>query len=362
MSEAPRRRLRAALAVVASCWLAGCGEPPPVRESLLVFGSEARLELRGVAAARARPTLQAAAAALQAMHRDWHPWQPGALTEFNAALAGGAVVPVPASLRGPLARSRELAAASDGLFNPAIGGLVALWGFHTSDYPIQAPPPAAEALLAWRAAVPVLDDLEQVADGVRSRHPLLQLDFTALAEGLAATALAGQLRAAGSDDALIALGGDVHVLGRAGQRPWQVAIRDPFAPPGTAFAAVELHDGEALFSSGSYARFREGPGGGRWPHVLDPRTGLPVRGVATVAVLHDDPVLADAAATALMVAGPARLAELAERMGVRCVLLLTEDDTLLLTAAMQARIRLQRAPARQAPLLPPAGPCRAPTG
>jgi FAD:protein FMN transferase len=352
-----RGPVRAGLLATLCAALLACTEPSPLRESLLVFGTEAQIELRSADMVAARAALTRSAAELNRLHRDWHPWEPGALTHFNDALAGGAAVAIPEVLQLPLARGRELAVASDGLFNPAIGRLVDLWGFHTHDYPVHTPPPAADVLLAWREDVPTLAQLELLDDGrVRSLHPQLQLDFTAMAEGFAASLVAEHLLQAGVAHAMIAIGGDVLVLGDAGRRPWQVGVRDPF-DEGALLAGIALHDGEALFSSGSYARYRESPLGGRWPHVIDARSGLPARGVAAVSVLHRDPVLADAAATALMVAGPTRLAEVAERLGVRCVLLLTEDDTLLATTAMHARLRLLREPTRRAPPLPPDGDC-----
>jgi FAD:protein FMN transferase len=361
MSERRGRAHAALLAALCCGLLAACGEPLPLRESLLVFGTEAHIEVRHADEGAARAALARSAAELNRLHRDWHPWEPGTLTAFNAALGDGDAVAVPEALQAPLERGRELAEASDGLFNPAIGRLVDLWGFHTHDYPIHTPAPGADVLLAWREDVPSLAQLEILDDGrVQSRHPQLQLDFTAMAEGYAASIVAGHLQAAGVAHALIAIGGDLLALGDAGGRPWQVGVRDPFGDDAAPLAGIALGDGEALFSSGSYARYREVPVGGRWPHVLDARSGLPARGVAAVSVLHRDPVLADAAATALMVAGPARLADVAARMGVRCVLLLTEDDTLLATAAMQQRLRLLREPTRRAPPLPPDGDCHAP--
>ena len=79
---------------------------------------------------------------------------------------------------------------------------------------------------------------------------------------------------------------------------------------------------------------------------------MPSRGVATVSVLHDDPLLADAAATALMVGGPARFSELLNRLDIRCALLMTEENELMVTAAMRQRLSLQRQPV---PLGPPLG-------
>ena len=145
----------------------------------------------------------------------------------------------------------------------------------------------------------------------------------------------------GISNALITLGGDVYALGSNHGEAWRVGIRDPF---GNVLAGVELKGREALFSSGNYNKFRESPDGARWPHVLDPRTGMPASGVAAVAVLHPDPVLADVAATALLIGGPARFIELSQRLRLGCVLLLTEQNELMVSRAMLARIELQREP------------------
>lgn len=363
MSERRRRagRLAALVLLGMLALLAaspGCErEPARVRETLHVFGSEATIELVGVEPAAAGPVLAEIAALLNAMHRDWHAWEPSALTELNAAFARGESARLPETLREPIMRSRPIALRSDGLFNPAVGRLMQLWGFHTSEHPIRTPPPGEAVLAEWRRRVPSLFDLQFDGDRVSSRHPALQLDFGAIAEGLAAERVAAVLRRAGIDHALIAIGGDIHALGQAGGRPWQVGIRDPFGANDAVLAGVELQDGESLFTTGNYARFRQAPSGARWPHVVDPRSGLPVRGVATVSVLHDDPVLADAATTALMVAGPARFAELANRLGIRCALLLTDQNELMLTLAMSARVSLQRQPVPLGPPLGAAGSC-----
>ncbi len=355
------RRLLAALAASMLVLLAGCGrEPERHRETLHVFGSTAQLDLVDAAPERRTPVLAAIAAELNRLHRDWHPWEPGALTELNAALARGERVPLPASIDELIKHSRPIAMRSDGLFNPAIGRLIAMWGYHTSDYPVRTPAPDDEALQTWRRRVPTLFDLVHDGEQVFSRHPALQLDFAAIAEGAAARRVVALLRAAGLSNALLTLGGDVVALGDAGGRPWRVGLRDPFGEAGSAFASVDLHDGEALFSSGNYARYRTAPDGTRWPHVLDPRSGLPVRGVAAVSVLHHDPLLADAAATALMVGGPARFAELSNRLGIQCALLLTERDELIITTAMQQRLTLQRPVAMLGPPLGIAAPCHRP--
>lgn len=350
MPRGPRGR--AVLLCCALVMLAGCADrtPPPYRAELLVFGGPASLELRGVQPDEAEATVNELAVDFAGFDRDWHPWRAGVLTTVNAAFARGIVADAPDSLLALVERSRAYRDLTDGLFDPAIGGLVHLWGFHTSDYPVTTPPPAAAELDRWLAAAPTLADVEVLAGGrLRSRNPTVQLDFGAIAEGVAAEHAARVLAGRGIGNALVSLGGDVLALGRADGRAWQVAIRDPFgATPEDVLGAVELVGHEALFTSGGYSKFREAADGARWPHLLDPRTARPANDVATVSVLHPDPVLADVAATALFIAGPDRFAALAARLRTGCVLLLTDRDELLLTTAMQARLVLHRVPRHRA--------------
>jgi thiamine biosynthesis lipoprotein len=354
----PLAPVRPAITVLVLAFLLAAGgctrEPEPLSESLFVFGGEATLEVRGVPEAQARPALAEIAAAFNTLHRDWHAWEPGALTELNAAFARGERSRPPASLRDLILRSQPLSIRSDGAFEPAIGELMQLWGFHTSEFPVTAPLPTRAQVDAWRARRPSVVDVVVEGDTVYSLNPAVQLDFGGIAEGVAVEVATTILERHRVRDALLSLGGDIYALGSAGRRPWRVAIRDPY---GGALAELDLHDREALFSSGNYNKFREAPSGGRWSHILDPRTGQPVLGSSAVSVLHRDPVLADVAATALMVGGPARFADLSARLDVRCALLLTEENEMIVTAAMHARLRMRREPVMLGEPIGADGPC-----
>lgn len=321
---------------------AGCTRGPEPRfETLHVFGTTTEIELRGADPARAQAALAEISAQLNQRHLEWHAWEPSDLTRINAAFAAGESAPAPASVIDLVERAKPLSEASDGLFDPAIGGLIEAWGFHTSTFPVQSPQPSAEKLAAWRRQRPRIGDVS-VADGrLSSRNPSAQLDFGALAEGVAAELMLATLRRHGVSQALVSLGGDVVALGDGGGRAWQVGIRDPF---GGVLGGVVLGDGEALFSTGNYNKFRASASGARYPHILDPRTGYPARGAAAVVVLHPDPARADAAATALFVAGPSGFEHIARRMGLGCALMVTEENEMLLTAAMKARLELLRDP------------------
>jgi thiamine biosynthesis lipoprotein len=321
---------------------AACSRGPESRmETLHVFGTSADVELRGADPDRAQAALAEVSAQLNQRHREWHAWEPSDLTRINAAFAAGEPATAPESVIDLIERAKPLSDASEGLFDPAIGGLIRDWGFHTSTFPVQTPEPRADDLARWRQERPRIGDVDIAGDRLSSRNPRVQLDFGALAEGVAGELILDTLRRHGIENALVSLGGDVVALGDRDGRPWAVAVRDPF---GGVLGGVELRDGEALFSTGNYNKFRASPSGARWGHILDPRTGYPARGASAVVVMHPDPVRADAAATALFVAGPSGFERIARRMGLACALMVTEENEMLVTVGMKARLELLRDP------------------
>ena len=332
-------------AVLLGAALVGCAPAPPTtEETLLVFGSTSTIRIHDPDPARNRAAIGAVAGRLAALEQEWHAWKPSALTELNAALAAGETARVPEQTERLLQRVAPYVKASQGLFDPTLGGLLDLWGFYTDEFPIVSPEPTAAQLDAWLQTRPSFDDLVSEGHTLRSTNPAARIDLAAVAEGAAAEIVFDELARAGIRHALLAMGGDVATLGDAGGRPWRVAIRDPIGGADEVLGVATLAGGEALFVSGNYARFRIGPDGARWPHILDPRSGRPARGVATAVVLGRDPVRADALVTALMVGGVPRFAELLEAFGESCALLLTDQNELLITRGMLDRLELHRQP------------------
>jgi thiamine biosynthesis lipoprotein len=61
----------------------------------------------------------------------------------------------------------------------------------------------------------------------------------------------------------------------------------------------------------------------------------------SVTVLHPQAATADAAATALFVAGPGHWYEVAKGMGIRHVMLIDTDGVVHMTPAMQSRVQFE---------------------
>ncbi len=330
-AEPARRGIIALILLLAG----GCREEPLLTARWHLFGSEAEARIVSDGdAERARHALRELAALWNGFHRDWHPWEEGALTRLNQALAAGRWSdPLPPSLLALIEAGSRIERLSGGLVAPGLGELYARFR------PLGETPPAdaaaAEALATLLAAPPRLSHLERRGDRLRSRHPRLHLDLSAIAEGQALAAGADLLKRLGVRNALLVLGGEAYALGRRpdGER-WRVALRHP---EDGVLATIELEDQEGLFAAGTYARFRR-EGGRRLSHVVDPRSGRPLATVATAAVLHRDPVLADGAATALLVGGAEEFGRLVVTLGLGCALYLEVGRGLFITAAMRDRL------------------------
>ena len=319
------------------CWvfflLLGCDRQPAIQTAgLPVFGTLVEITLVGADEASGRAALDTLDARFRQMHRDWHPWAPGKLTRLNDALSSGTWSPVDPELLALIEASVAPAQASDHRFNPTIGRLAALWGFHNNELPVgEAPDP--EAIASLVGADPRITDLEFGDGMVRSRNSAVQLDFSGIAKGYALDLARQQLRGGGMSGALLNAGGDLCVLGRGTNGPWRIGIRDPFDHQ--AVLMVLALSGElCAMTSGNYERYRQGQGV-RWGHLLDPRTGYPVEAVASVTVIHPNGARADASATALAVAGW-QWREVAAAMGLEQVMVVTGDGAIAMTPAFRA--------------------------
>lgn len=326
------------LLCVVLCLQACADKPTEHRQTLYVFGTLVEITAYTENTTAFEEALNKLDLAFQAMHQDWHAWKgDGELIRLNRALARAESFPVSRDLGALLERGKSYSKQSDGLFNPGLGRLIGLWGFHQDELP-QGPPPAAAAIRDLVAAAPRMSDLQIEASVVSSDNRRLAIDLGAYAKGHALNLAITQLKAAGLNDAIVNAGGDLCAAGMHGERPWRIGIRHP---QGTGvIASLELSGDECALTSGNYERYRQHEGI-RYSHILDPRSGYPVEHIASATVINRDGGLADAAATALSVAGPDAWQRIAGQMGVEQVMLVDESGRVYLTPAMQARVRFE---------------------
>jgi thiamine biosynthesis lipoprotein len=112
-----------------------------------------------------------------------------------------------------------------------------------------------------------------------------------------------------------------------------------------ALAWLELGD-ESVSTSGDYERFAI-VSGKRIHHLLDPHTGRPAEHTIAVTVIAKDATLADAASTAVFIAGPERWRQVAHALGVGQVLRIDASGQVQVTAQLHARLQRASAASRR---------------
>lgn len=306
-----------------------------------VFGTTVEISIYGEPEARAATLGAAVLAEFDRLHHKFHAWEPSALTALNDSIARGEAYQSDAEMVDLLKTATRLSDRSDNLFNPAIGHLIRLWGFQSSD--ITAHGPSAAEIKRWVDANPRLSDLRYDGTKISSRNKAVMIDLGGYAKGYALDRAARILREAKVKAALINIGGNILAIGQPGERAWRVGIQDPRGA-GTV-ASVELHDNEAIGTSGDYQRYFM-KDGKRHPHIIDPRTGETTDTVASVTIItaggSDAGTRSDGNTKPLFVAGPQHWRAMAERLGLKEVMLIDANRNVQLTAAMRERMEAQK--------------------
>lgn len=332
-----------ALILITGLWIVGCSNQLYKRE-FYVFGTLVGISIWGVPEQQASQAVNAVISNFQTMHNNWHAWNPSPLTNLNQTIAAGQTgINTDPSLLPLLKQAKNFYRQSEGLFNPAIGQLINLWGFHNDEFP-DGPPPLPEKIAELVALKPNMDDISIDANNrISSTNPAVQLDFGAFAKGYAVDLAIEQFRQFGIENAIVNAGGNLKAIGKKGDKPWWIGIRHPSGKG--VLAAVAVNHEESIITSGNYERFREYKGV-RYSHIIDPRTGMPARGLTSVTVIDSSGALADAASTALMVAGLSDWHRIAKQMGIKYVMLVDEAGTVHVNPAMAKRVQF---PAKKQP-------------
>lgn len=370
MASEQRRRLsyllRLPLLLLAAGLLAACGRHEVINQESFVFGTRVQVLVWGETEDRARAAIGRVQQEFDRLHRTYHAWQPSELTALNEAIAAGRPHRVSPELAQLITDAQALAQRGDSLFDPGIGRLIELWGFHDDTFTPRLPDPAQ--LDALRKARPSIADLRlhpcATPDGtqapqrggqtplppasagekewcVSSRNREVALDFGGYLKGVALDRAAAILGGQGIHNALINIGGNILALGQKGDTPWRVGIQHPRgAGP---LASLELRPGEAIGTSGDYQRYFE-LDGKRYCHLIDPRSGRPATATQSLSILippgRQAGMWSDAASKPLFIAG-ADWPELAQNLGLAQVLRVDAAGRVELTPAMRSRLRFE---------------------
>ncbi|MBL8340510.1 MAG: FAD:protein FMN transferase [Rubrivivax sp.] len=270
------------------------------------MGSDCEVHIAGnVSEDHARNAAQAAILEVRRIEGRYSRYRPDSVVALiNAGAGKGTPVPVDDETADLLAYADQMYWASDGLFDVTSGVLSRAWDYRAGRVPTRETLHTLRQCVGWTLTV-----LERAPgrSSFQLLRPGMEIDLGGFGKEYAADRAAVVLQERSVRHGFVNLGGDIRVVGpRPDGTPWQMAIRHPREDT-RPLATLALAEG-ALATSGDYERYFIGPGGERYCHVLNPRTGWPVRAWRSISVVAPLCLAAGSMCTIAMLKGEDALA------------------------------------------------------
>jgi FAD:protein FMN transferase len=233
------------------------------------------------------------------------------IAQFNA-LPANSCQPMPAELLALVAFAEQLSVQSGGAFDLTLEPLLNLWGFGPQASIEQVPSPAQIAQVSERVGHQHL----RIDGQLLCKDAAVAVDFNSIGAGYAVDRISARLAELGVSSYLVEATGELRAQGhKPDGSAWRIAIEAPLEHQQVAEKILPL-DGYGVSTSGDYHNYFE-QDGLRYSHSLDPQTGAPIRHtLAQVTVVDRSVQRADGLSTLLMVLGPERGLQFAEREGI----------------------------------------------
>lgn len=253
------------------------------------MGTPCSIQLYAPSQAKAERAIQAIVSDIQRLELKYSRYREDSfLSEINRCAAQGGQIKVDPETAGLLDYAATCYRESDGLFDITSGILRYVWDFKSGQLPAEGLIEATLARVGWSRLNWNAPLLEFPVAG-------MELDFGGVVKEYAVDRSVSLCWDAGIRHGMINLGGDIRIVGpHADGSPWRVGIQHP-RQPGSLLRTIQLSSG-GLASSGDYERCIT-LHGIRYGHVLNPKTGWPVRRMAAVSVIGELCVIAGSAST-----------------------------------------------------------------
>ena len=250
-------------------------------------------------------------------------------SELSQVNKNAAKSPVPCSreLLEVLEHSQHYSDLSDGAFDVTVSPVIAAWGFFTGKGRVPSDKELAKLLpaVSYRNIVINKGDNPEKPGGILFKHPQTKIDLGAIGKGYAVDKALEVISKYAVNNACINLGGNIYVLGApVGKNAWKVGVQHPRNKV-EILGYLELKD-ESTATSGDYERFFEIKGK-RYSHIVDPRTGMPVKDTISVTIVAPTGTAVDALSTSVFVMGLEKGMKLVESIpGVDAMIACQEKD------------------------------------
>ncbi|MGE1174726.1 FAD:protein FMN transferase [Pseudomonas sp. BW7P1] len=242
------------------------------------------------------------------------------ISRFNALPAGRCQI-MPAPILELVRVGGQLSQQSEGSYDLTVEPLLNLWGFGPQGREEKVPSAAALAEVQKRVGYRHLR-----IDGDRlCKDAAVEVDFNSIAAGYAVDTIAARLDAMGIHDYLAEATGELKASGRKlDGSSWRIALEEPRDDQQVAERVINV-DGYGLSTSGDYRNYFQ-QDAKRYSHTFDARTGAPVvHDLASVTVMHPSALMADGLSTLLLILGPERAWDYAEKHDIGAFFVIRAD-------------------------------------
>jgi FAD:protein FMN transferase len=224
-------------------------------------------------------------------------------------------------------RSKKISQITQGAFDITYGSIdKSLWNFDTHNNKLPDPKIAKEMtrLVNYRNIF-----LDRSNYSVMLKEKGMRIGFGGIGKGYAAERAKIVMKSKGVESGIVNASGDMTTWGlQPNGKPWTIGIADPNFSE-SVFSYLNITD-LAVATSGNYEKFII-VDGKKYSHTINPRTGLPVRGIKSVTIISANAEIADAMTTPVMIMGVSAGLNMINQMQDIEVIIINDDDTMYIS-------------------------------
>jgi FAD:protein FMN transferase len=302
----------------------GCARARTVQKTETIMGTEVTITVTAPSTDVGEAAIDAGMAelrrldAMMSLYKDT-----SEITKVNLA-AGRGPVKVSPEMIEVAEQAGEISRLSGGVFDVTIGPLVVLWQMRLKEgkVPTEAEIAKIKPLVNYQHIT-----IDKKASTIFLTKPGMIMDFGGM-KGYTVDRVADLFRKRGITNAIIAVAGDIWVLGhREDGSPWRIGVQHPRKHDKT-LTVLELSD-KYISTSGDYERFviREKK---RYHHIIDPRTGKPSKGVISVTLIGNKGAIIDPLSKVPFILGIEEGMKIVRKFGADAIIV-DEQGTVFMT-------------------------------
>lgn len=294
------------------------------KEVLLLMGS--RFEITAVSdnEVQAKKAIAQGIAEIKRIENLISSWNPNSQTSKIIANAGIKSVVVDQELFNLIRRSIKISKLTHGAFDISYASMDKIWKFDGSMKVMPDSLSVANSVSKINYKNIILNEEKHA---VFLKEPGMKIGFGAIGKGYAANKALDLMEKMNLDGALVNASGDLISWGKdEGGKDWKIGISNP-KNKNQIYSWLTIGE-TAVVTSGNYEKFVEF-NGIKYSHIIDPRSGYPVKGLSSVTIICPNAELADALATSVFVLGKEDGLKLINQLkGIECILV-TDNQKLI---------------------------------